>query len=165
MPSADQHKNKAARNRQFLDSIDIEKYPDWVVVSAFYTAVQLIEKMRAEAGNGDSTSHEDRLDYVQHQLPSNVHTAYHILQNASMLARYQAMKDFFAQFQSESVREEIVGKRLAEIEKHSVERATRAARRVCYDPCRIRPRSNCELRSWEEMTRHCVATHIFRNRD
>ena len=119
MPSADQHRGKAERNRRFLDSIAVNDFPEWVVVAAFYTAVHHIERLRAAAGDGDSTSHEDRLNYVQHNLPAAIHSAYHILQNVSMLARYQSMSDFFDQFQPENVTEQIVNYRLTQIEKHA----------------------------------------------
>ena len=49
MPSADQHRHKAERNRKFLDSISREEFPEWVVVGAFYTAVHLVERLRAMA--------------------------------------------------------------------------------------------------------------------
>ncbi|MBM3993648.1 MAG: hypothetical protein FJ303_05785 [Planctomycetes bacterium] len=93
-------------------------FPDWVAVPAFYTAVHLIERCRAHFGEGDSISLEDRLDYVQHRMPSSVHSANHVLQNVSMLARYQSVADFYAQFQPEEVKEEIVGNRLAHIEHY-----------------------------------------------
>lgn len=118
MPSADQHRGKAERNREFLASVSLPDFPEWVAVVAFYTAVHLIERYRAHVGDGDSTSHEDRLNYVQHRLPNTVHTAYHVLQNVSMLARYQSMADFYAQFQPEDVENEIVNNRLAHIEQH-----------------------------------------------
>lgn len=118
MPSADQHRNKAERNRQFLNSISLTDYPEWVVVAAFYTAVHLVERLRHLAGDGHSTSHEDRLEYVQHHLPDAIHTDYHILQNVSMLARYQSTADFFAQFQPADVAEQLVNNRLARIEQH-----------------------------------------------
>ena len=56
MPSADQHRNKAERNRRFLNSIPLDNFPEWVAVASFYTAVHLIEMARAKAGDGDSTS-------------------------------------------------------------------------------------------------------------
>jgi hypothetical protein len=118
MPSASQHRSKAERNRQFLDSISIDEYPDWVVVAAFYTAVHLVERLRAANGDGHSASHEDRLDYAQHNLPPDIHTAYHVLQNASLLARYQATADFFNQFQPQDVTDQIVNGRLHQIEEH-----------------------------------------------
>jgi hypothetical protein len=117
MPSADQHRKKAESNRKFLDSISLEEFPDWVVVAAFYTAVHWIELLRARDGDGHSTAHEDRLAYVQHNHP-DIHTSYHILQNASMLARYQSRAEFFAQFQPEDVTEKIVGRYLREIENY-----------------------------------------------
>lgn len=116
MPSADQHRSKAERNRRFLNSISLHDFPEWVAVVAFYTAVHLVEQIRAKAHDGDSTSHEDRLEYVQHRLPAAIHSAYQILQNVSMLARYQSTADFFAQFQPEDVDREIVNTRLVQIE-------------------------------------------------
>jgi hypothetical protein len=117
MPSRDQHRKKAESNRRFLDTISLDDYPDWVVVAAFYTAVHLVEQLRAAAGDGDSTSHEDRLAYVQEKHPA-MHSAYHILQNASMLARYQSNSDFFAQFQRELIVERLVGQYLTKIEQY-----------------------------------------------
>src|SRR5688572_11492157 len=118
MPSASQHRSKAERNRKFLATISLTEFPDWVAIAAFYTAVHLVEQYRAAAGDGDSTSHEERLDYVQHRLPKDIHAAYHILQNVSMLARYQSTADFFNQFQPEDVEAKIVNGRLALIEKY-----------------------------------------------
>jgi hypothetical protein len=117
MPNADQHRNKAQRNRRFMETISLDDFPVWVVVAAFYTAVHLVERLRAAGGDGDSTSHEDRLDYVQHRHP-RMHTAYHILQNASLLARYQSQADFFDQFQPQDVTERIVDRFLAEVERY-----------------------------------------------
>jgi hypothetical protein len=119
MPSASQHRSKAKRNRDFLNSIDLDNFPEWVAVAAFYTAVHLIEQCRAATRDGDSISHEDRLDYVQHRCPSEIHSAYQILQNVSMLARYQSVSAFYAQFQPEDVQREIVDNRLTTIEKYA----------------------------------------------
>lgn len=85
MPSADQHRNKAERNRKFVNSIVLDEFPDWVAVAAFYTAVHRIKQYRAFVGDGDSTSHEDRLNYVQHRLPIAIHSEYHVLQNVRCL--------------------------------------------------------------------------------
>jgi hypothetical protein len=86
----------------------------------------LVEELRAAAGDGDSTGHEDRLAYVQHRHPT-IHTAYHILQNASMLARYESNSTFFAQFQRESIKERLVGQYLSEIERY-VKKPTEASK-------------------------------------
>jgi hypothetical protein len=117
MPSEDQHRNKAERNRQFLETIVIADHPDWVVVVAFYVAVHVAERLRAISGHGDSTSHEERLAYIQSEHPE-IHTHYHILQNASMLARYQSNADFFSQFQVDEINEKIIQNRLVPIEEY-----------------------------------------------
>jgi hypothetical protein len=119
MPTASQHKGKAEHNRKFLGEIRIDAYPDWVAVAAFYTAVHLVERLRAASGHGDSTDHEDRLTYVQHVHPA-IHTPYHLLQNVSLLARYQSNADFFAQFQPEDIRVRIVEGSLPVIEQYVV---------------------------------------------
>lgn len=113
MPNKEQHRAKAERNQKFMESIALDDYPEWVAVAAFYTAVHLVERWRAAAGDGDSTSHEHRMEHVQHKFPADIHTAYQILQNVAMLARYQSNGDFFAQFQPEDVKTQIVDNRLA----------------------------------------------------
>lgn len=124
MPKADQHRIKAERNRQFLDTIPLDDFPDWVVVVAFYTAVHYAERLRAAAGHGDSTGHDDRLTYIQIEHP-DIHTHYHILQNASMLARYQSNADFFEQFQPADIPQRIIAERLAPIEAYVQARTRR----------------------------------------
>jgi len=117
MPTADQHRIKAARNREFLATIPLDGHPDWAVVVAFYTAVHAAERLRAAAGHGDSTGHADRLAYIQSRHP-DIHTHYHVLQNASMLARYQSNADFFNQFQPDDIPEQIIARRLDPIEAY-----------------------------------------------
>jgi hypothetical protein len=117
MPSADQHRKKAENNRKFLATVSLEEYPDWVVVAAFYTAVHQVERLRSISGDGDSTGHEDRLAYIQ-EVHAAIHSAYHILQNASMLARYQSNATFFGQFQRETIAALLVGRHLVEIENY-----------------------------------------------
>ncbi len=121
MPKASEHKTKAAHNRLFLNGIDVVAFPDWVAVVAFYTAIHHVERIRAAAGDGHSQSHEDRLTYVVSVLP-DIHTAYYILQNASMLARYQSRGDFFAQFQADDVQQRLLDQFLAVIEAYVVAR-------------------------------------------
>lgn len=118
MPTASQHQNKAERNRKFVDSISIDDFPEWVVVAVFYTAVHIAERLRAAGGHGHSGSHEQRLTYIQRNHP-DIHTNYHMLQNASLLARYQSSKEFFDQFQPEEITEKFVEGRLAPIEAYA----------------------------------------------
>ena len=116
MPSADQHRHKAERNRKFLDSIPREEFPEWAVVAAFYTAVHVVERLRATAHEGHSESHEDRQAYVRVRHRT-ILTAYKILKNASMLARYQSMGDFYREFDAEEVESRILAS-LDEIERY-----------------------------------------------
>jgi hypothetical protein len=121
MPKAGEHKAKADHNRRFLETVAVGDFPDWVTVAAFYTAVHLVERVRAASGEGHSQSHDERLSYVAN-VHAPIHTAYHILQNASMLARYQSRGDFFQQFQPEDVRARLVDEFLASIEAYVVVR-------------------------------------------
>lgn len=121
MPKASEHKTKAEHNRQFLDGISRDGFPDWVAVAAFYTAVHLVERVRAASGDGHSEGHDERMAYVG-QAHGEIHTAYHILQNASMLARYQSRGDFFAQFQPDEVQQILVEKCLGAIENYVTDR-------------------------------------------
>jgi hypothetical protein len=121
MPKASEHKTKATHNRQFLNTIAIPDYPDWAAVVAFYTAVHLVERVRAAAGHGHSRDHDDRLSYVANNLET-IHTAYTILQNVSMLARYESRGDFFKQFQPEDVESRLIGQYLTAIDTFVSER-------------------------------------------
>lgn len=121
MPKASEHKTKAEHNRQFLNGIAVDTFPDWAAVAAFYTAVHLVERVRAASGDGHSQDHDGRLSYVA-TVHGEIHTAYHILQNASMLARYQSRGDFFTQFQAEDVQQRLIDQFLVAIEAYVVAR-------------------------------------------
>ena len=125
MPSADQHRKKAESNRRFLETISLDDFPDWVVVVAFYTAIHRVEQLRATTGDGHSKDHDDRLAYVREKHP-DVHTAYHQLQNASMLARYQSNATFFGQFQREQIKNLLIDRYLIQIDAY-VDEQTAAA--------------------------------------
>jgi hypothetical protein len=121
MPNASKHRQKVESNLKFLATISCDDYPEWVVVVAFYTAVHLVEWLCAANGDGDSTSHEDRLTYVQ-QIHPKIHTSYFQLQNVSMLARYQSRPDFFNQFQPEQVTDLLVKRYLTQIQQYVADR-------------------------------------------
>ena len=121
MPTASQHSNKAAANRRFLNTIPIDDHPDWVVVAAFYTAVHLVEQPRASDGCWDSTGHDDRLAFVQERHRA-IHTAYHALQNNSMLARYESNATFRRRLTRDEVVDVLVGRYLVAIEAYVAER-------------------------------------------
>lgn len=121
MPTASQHKVKAEHNRKFLDTISVQDFPDWVAVVAFYTAVHLMERVRAASGHGDSVDHGDRLAYIQ-RFHVTIHSQYHLLQNVSMLSRYQSRADFYDQFQPEDIQKQILEDKLPAIESYVSER-------------------------------------------
>ena len=117
MPNASQHRNKADRNRRFVAALDCDAFPEWVVVGAFYTAVHLVEQLRAAANQGHSQAHDDRTSYVR-EHHREIHDAYQALRNVSNLARYWSSSDFFNQFQPADVRDILIDTHLAAIEAY-----------------------------------------------
>lgn len=115
MPSADQHRRKAGRNRDFLGTIDIAAYPDWAATVAFYAAVHTVERLRKATGDGESDGHRDRLAYVRHRHP-DIHYALTRLYDAAFLARYESVGVFFGKYPAEVVRDDLVGRLLPEVE-------------------------------------------------
>lgn len=120
MPNSQQHRDKAAHNREFLDLIATPRFPDWKVVVAFYVAVHLVERLRTRQPNAadqHSVDHHDRLRFVQvHHR--QIHTAFHELFNAGLIARYQTMNSFNVQFPAAAVQEVLVDRYLVEIEQY-----------------------------------------------
>jgi hypothetical protein len=92
MPKPKQHQEKADNSRAFLDSISANGPPDWMAVVAFYTAVHLVEKLRAYHGE-HSENHEDRLAAVRRDFRP-IHTPCHELFNHSLIARYGTVGQF-----------------------------------------------------------------------
>jgi hypothetical protein len=117
MPTKNNHQIKVEHNQSFLASIDQAIYPEWATVTIFYIVVHLIEKLRAHLGDGHSGSHQNRLDYL-----SVVHAAIHphvsVLQNASMLARYQSRADFFNMFQPDEVKTILIDQHLHTVQTY-----------------------------------------------
>lgn len=116
MPNPSHHQIKAKTNRKFLDSFEWLDYSDWAVVVAFYTAVHLVEQLRALDGQ-DSKSHQDRLQYVQANHRA-IHTEFHQLLNVSKLARYEANSVFYGQFSNSDVADIVIKQWLTTIEKY-----------------------------------------------
>ncbi|VTT98946.1 Uncharacterized protein OS=Bacillus cereus Rock3-42 GN=bcere0021_34850 PE=4 SV=1 [Gemmataceae bacterium] len=116
MPNPSQHQTKARNNRLFLASFDSNTYPDWAAVVAFYTAVHLIEQLRAMDGV-DSTSHQDRLQYVQANHRT-IHYEFHELYNTSKLARYEANAVFHGQISNADIKAILIDQWLAAVETY-----------------------------------------------
>ena len=116
MPSASKHESKAKSNRRVLEKLDIETAADWAVVVAFYTAVHLIEHLRALDGQ-HSISHLDRNEYVKGNH-REIHADFHTLYSLSLVARYSANVDFYKAIESDVVKEKVLGKSLSTIDQY-----------------------------------------------
>ena len=117
MPTADQHRRKADKNRQFLDTVPVEVHPEWAVTVAFYVAVHRVEFLRAVLGDGHSRDHAGRLDYVGTVHPA-LNRPFEQLYLASRRARYESASDFFAYFDTDGVRDRVIGGWLAAVEAY-----------------------------------------------
>ncbi len=93
MPKPKQHQEKAEHNRAFLNSICATGPADWIATVAFYTAVHLVEKLRAYNGQ-HSRDHEERNAAVRRDYRA-IHTEYHELFNHSLIARYATVGKFY----------------------------------------------------------------------
>lgn len=118
MPTADQHRNKAEKNRKFLATISLTDHPEWVVTVAFYVAVHTIERLRAFADRSHSDSHYDRMRCVQIQH-AEIHYEYQILETASRIARYDSSADFFVKYDATRIQTQLIDKALATIENYA----------------------------------------------
>lgn len=118
MPTADQHRVKVAGNRKFLASVPLDDHPDWVVVVAFYTALHVVDQLRAALGHGHSRGHTDRRAYIQQHHPK-IHLHYHTLENGSLLARYESNSDFFSRYQRQEITDDLLAIRLVSIEEYA----------------------------------------------
>lgn len=114
MPTADQHRRKAARNREFLQTIAVDDHPEWAATVAFYTALHVIERLRRASGDGESAGHADRIAYVKHRHP-DILPPFRRLYHASSVARYRPTGDFFAAYTAETVRDQLIGRDLAAV--------------------------------------------------
>jgi hypothetical protein len=120
MPNSKQHQDKAQHNRTFLNSLDLHQYADWASVAAFYTAVHLVERLRThlrDPADQHSIDHGDRLRFVQ-RSHRGIHTPFHELYNAALVARYQTINSFNTQFSDADVKSILVDTYLVEVEKY-----------------------------------------------
>jgi hypothetical protein len=81
MPKPKQHQDKADHCKRLLCTI-VDEFSDWKAIVAFYSAMHLVEKLRAYVGE-HSTSHDDRDAFVR-KNHAKLYNAYHQLFNASM---------------------------------------------------------------------------------
>ena len=116
MPSASKHKTKANSNLVALGQIDIITAADWAAVIAFYTAVHLIEQLRALDGR-HSINHLDRNEYVKNNHVA-IHEDYRSLYDLSKIARYDSNEIFYRAIQPEEVQAILIDVKLKNITEY-----------------------------------------------
>lgn len=116
MANLSQHRVKARGNREFLREINPLLRGDWAVVVAFYTAVHLVEQLRALAG-GHSKSHQHRLEYLQADHRA-IHGDFQRLYFASRLARYDSNSQFYQQFANADIQAVVIDGWLTAVETY-----------------------------------------------
>lgn len=95
------HIQRANDNLAFLRTIDIDRYPDWVAISAFYSGLHVVEAILIHEGKLGADSHASRHDLLASPEMSKyraVYLNYKELYNASRLARYGINRDGSSQF-------------------------------------------------------------------
>lgn len=113
MPKPKQHQEKADHNKAFLTTIADDKFCDWKATVAFYSAVHLVEKLRAFDGE-HSQNHDERDRCIRRKFPV-IYNSYHQLFNASLTGRYKSVGAF--NISPGDVQKMLIDTYLAEIEK------------------------------------------------
>lgn len=108
MASEKHHREKAAHNQRFLDTIS-DDFADWMAIVAFYKAVHLVEMLLAADGH-HSTSHRNRDKWIRRKH-TRLWRDFYALKNLSEQARYDCTR-----LDANTIRSEIIGKRLANLE-------------------------------------------------
>lgn len=109
-----EHQAKAESHLRFLAQIS-DDFPDWMATVAFYTAVELVEKLLAKHGH-HSTDHFDRKTSLKKYYPNRqLNQAYYDLYNASLDARYLPQSKCPS---ANEVREILIDRRLRHISQY-----------------------------------------------
>lgn len=82
---------------------------------AFYTASHEVERLRRATGDGSSAGHGERLAYLERRHPA-IHPAFRRLHDASQIARYKSVGEFFTDNTAESVQDGLIGHDLPAVE-------------------------------------------------
>jgi hypothetical protein len=106
---------------------DVDKFPEWTTVVAFYKAVQIVEAVFVHEHGRCCQGHQKRLDALKARGYKGIHNHYRVLWSASSVARYlfdtTAAKGYssFADYLSaENVVKRIVKRRLYGLECEAV---------------------------------------------
>ena len=118
MPSSQEHRQKADRNRTFLSTVDPGTAPEWASVVAFYLALHLVERLAAH-GNTHNAGHHDRLAYLTaHRHHRRIHRHFLALFDASNTARYATVNQFLQAYPGDTVQRVLIDIHLAAIETY-----------------------------------------------
>ncbi len=129
-----------------------EQHPEWVVIVAFYKAVQIVEAALANHRGYDSNSHDRRIEQLKRPEFKEIFRAYRPLFGASLIARYledstpgrlydkshRVVKyhKFTDHTPADRVIDRFVRRRLAAIEQHAVrflsEEGRAKLKRICH---------------------------------
>jgi hypothetical protein len=118
MATQSQHRSQWLHNREFLRSIIHQSdNSDWMTTVAFYTAVHALQTLLCIDGNNRATTHESRWE-ILHEVRryDKIRPDYKALYDASRVARY----DCSGWLNAESVRDELIARRLSQIEERVV---------------------------------------------
>jgi len=118
MPSSSEHRDKADRNRTFLNTINVAASPEWAATVAFYLAVHLVVRLAA-VEDIHHAGHSARLDYLnRHKHHQRIYDDLTKLHDAANVARYGTVNQFSKAFPGTTVKDELLDKHLKRIESH-----------------------------------------------
>lgn len=129
----------ANRNHEALLHLlrDVDRFPEWVTVVAFYKAVQIVEAVFVHERGRCCQGHQKRLDALKARGYAGIHNHYWVLWSASSVARYlfdttaeQGYSSFSDYLSAESVVKRIIKRRLHGLECEAVGHLSNASRRV-----------------------------------
>jgi hypothetical protein len=106
---------------------DIDRFPEWVTVAAFYKAVQIIEAVFVHQHGRCCHGHQKRLDALKSRGYQVLHKHYRVLWGASSVARYlydttsdKSYSSFASYLPPDRVYKAILKRRLVGIECEAV---------------------------------------------
>ena len=115
MPTRAEHAAKARRNRDFLATIDVTRWPDWAATVAFYVAVHTVSQLAEDDEEFDD--HGERNIFLRDHHRA-IQRTYGRMKDASEKARYLSGATFAAHHPPIHVTATVIGFWLAEIEKY-----------------------------------------------
>jgi hypothetical protein len=121
MASRQQHQAQWEHNRLFLKSIiDRSDVSDWITTVTFYTALHAIQVLLIKDGFDRAHTHEARYEVLLSERKyKSIRIDYKALYDASRAARY----DCSGWLKASDVRDDLVSRRLLQIENHVIRQA------------------------------------------